>query len=44
MKTELIYHKAFTTREQAKMAVFGYIEIWYNRERKHSTLGLSYNL
>lgn len=39
MKTEMVYHTNFTTRVQAKLAVFEYIEIWYNRERRHSTLG-----
>jgi len=39
IKTEMIYHCKFTTRQEAKVAVFGYIEIWYNRKRKHSTLG-----
>jgi transposase InsO family protein len=39
MKTEMVYHKEFNTGEQAKLAVFEYIEIWYNRERRHSTLG-----
>jgi putative transposase len=39
MKTELVYHTVFTTRDQAKLAVFEYLEVWYNRERKHSTLG-----
>lgn len=39
MKTEMIYHQLFQTRAEAKLAVFEYIEIWYNRERRHSTLG-----
>lgn len=39
MKTEMVHHKEFNTREHAKLAVFEYIEIWYNRERRHSTLG-----
>lgn len=39
MKTEMVYHTVFTTRAQAKLAVFEYLEVWYNRERKHSTLG-----
>lgn len=39
MKTEMIYHVKFETKEQAKLAIFEYIEIWYNRERRHSTLG-----
>jgi putative transposase len=39
LKTEWLYGKAFKTREQAEIAVFEYIEIWYNRRRLHSSLG-----
>lgn len=39
LKTELVYHVAFKTKAQAKLAVFEYIEIWYNRQRRHSALG-----
>jgi putative transposase len=39
IKTELIYHRKFVTRQEAKLAVFGYIEGWYNRRRRHSALG-----
>jgi putative transposase len=39
LKTELIYHQEYNTIEQAKLAVFEYIEIWYNRKRLHSSLG-----
>jgi putative transposase len=39
IKTEMIYHFKFKTRREAKLAVFEYIEVWYNRKRKHSTLG-----
>lgn len=39
LKTELVYHRKFATREEAKLAVFEYIEIWYNRKRRHSALG-----
>ena len=39
MKTELIYHQKFTTRKEARLAVFEYIEGWYNRRRRHSALG-----
>jgi putative transposase len=37
LKTELIYHENFQTRAEAHMKIFEYIEIWYNRERLHST-------
>lgn len=39
IKTEMIYHQLFSTRAEAKLAVFEYIEVWYNRQRKHSALG-----
>ena len=39
LKTELVYHVAFKTKAQARLAVFEYIEIWYNRQRRHSALG-----
>ncbi|WP_372758103.1 IS3 family transposase [Mariniflexile sp.] len=39
LKVELIYNDDFKTIEQAKTAVFEYIEIWYNRKRLHSFLG-----
>ncbi|OXS14587.1 IS3 family transposase [Zobellella denitrificans] len=37
LKTELIYHEDFTTREEAKQAIFEYIEVFYNRLRLHSS-------
>ncbi|RYE26629.1 MAG: hypothetical protein EOP48_35050 [Sphingobacteriales bacterium] len=36
-KAELIYQYKFTTIEEAKKAVFEYIEVWYNRKRLHSS-------
>jgi transposase InsO family protein len=39
LKTELIYHEIFRTRDEARRAVFEYIEMFYNRIRRHSTLG-----
>lgn len=39
LKTELVYRRNFKTREEAKRAIFDWIETWYNRERKHSALG-----
>jgi transposase InsO family protein len=39
LKTELIHHEKFRTREQARVAVFDYIEVFYNRRRRHSHLG-----
>ena len=39
LKTELIHHDDFQTREEAHQAIFEYIEVFYNRQRKHSTNG-----
>ena len=36
LKTELTHHERFETREQAKVAIFEYIETYYNRKRMHS--------
>jgi transposase InsO family protein len=38
LKTELVYRRNFKTREEAKQAIFEWIETWYNRERRHSAL------
>lgn len=39
MKSEWIYHQEFMDKTQASVAVFEYIESWYNRKRLHSALG-----
>lgn len=39
LKTEHVYFERYQTREQAKKSIFEYIEIFYNRQRRHSTLG-----
>ena len=39
LKTELMFDQIFSTRAEAKSAIFEYIEVFYNRERRHSTLG-----
>nr|WP_279237765.1 IS3 family transposase [Heliorestis acidaminivorans] len=39
IKTELIYLQRYKTREEARKAVFEYIEIFYNRKRLHQSLG-----
>jgi len=39
LKTELVYLEHFATREQARAAIFEYIETFYNRVRLHSSLG-----
>jgi putative transposase len=37
LKSELIYQHRYDSREQAKAAIFEYIEVYYNRQRKHSS-------
>jgi len=39
LKRELVYLTEFETREQARREIFEYIEIFYNRQRIHSSLG-----
>lgn len=39
MKTESIGDRIFATREQARREIFGYIKVFYNRQRLHSYLG-----
>lgn len=39
LKTELIDGVIWQTREHARRAIFEYIEVWYNRERRHSSIG-----
>jgi len=39
LKTELVHHSAYRTREEAKNDIFFYIEDFYNRRRRHSALG-----
>jgi putative transposase len=39
LKRELVEDADWATREAARLAVFEYIEVWYNRQRRHSTLG-----
>jgi transposase InsO family protein len=33
--------QAFATRAAARLAIFEFIEVWYNRQRLHSSLGYS---
>ena len=39
LKKELVYRRKYSTRWQARQSIFQYIETFYNRVRKHSTLG-----
>ena len=38
LKTEWLYHFDFYTREEARLAIFDYVETFYNPKRMHSTL------
>ena len=38
LRTELMEGVVFEDRNQARLAVFDYIEVFYNRKRRHSTL------
>ncbi len=39
LKRELVYHRHYATRDDATRDIFEYIEVFYNRQRRHSTLG-----
>jgi transposase InsO family protein len=39
LKRELIAHRQYRTRAEATQEIFEYIEVFYNRQRRHSTLG-----
>ena len=38
LKKEKIYRREYATMEEVKKDVFWYIEMFYNRKRRHSTL------
>jgi len=39
LKTEHVHHQQFRTRQEAIDSVFEWIEVFYNRQRRHSSLG-----
>ena len=39
LKKELVHDEDYATREQATASLFAYIETFYNRVRRHSSLG-----
>lgn len=39
LEHELLAMSDFHSRDEARRAIFEFIEVWYNRERMHSTLG-----
>lgn len=38
LKNELVHHEDYRTRAEARRSVFEYIEVFYNRRRRHATL------
>ena len=38
-KVELVYQEHYATREEARRSIYSYIEVFYNRQRLHSSLG-----
>jgi len=38
LKNELVNHRSFRTRDEARTSVFEYIEVFYNRQRRHQSL------
>ena len=41
LKKELIQHAKFRNRAQARSSMIEWIEVWYQRERSHSSLDVS---
>ena len=39
LKKELVHRRRFKTRAEAKAAILEYIEVFYNRQRRHSAMG-----
>lgn len=39
LKTELVHGRRYATRAEARSDIFEYVEVFYNRERRHSALG-----
>jgi putative transposase len=39
LKEECVERQTFSTRAEAKNVIFEYLEVFYNRQRKHSALG-----
>jgi putative transposase len=39
LKVELVHHRRYLMRDEARQDIFEWIEVFYNRQRRHSTLG-----
>ena len=40
LKEELVYQHSWPTRARARQAIFEFVEVFYNRQRRHSTIGM----
>jgi transposase InsO family protein len=38
LKKELVYGERYQSRQEAKLSIFEYVEVFYNRQRRHSAL------
>ena len=38
LKTELVMHCDYKTRNDARVSLFDYMEVFYNRQRRHSSI------
>ncbi len=41
LKLEAVQGRVFATRSQARMVIFDYIEVFYNRQRLHSSIAFA---
>jgi len=39
LKRELVHQRCYRSRIEARADIFEYLEVWYNRKRRHSSLG-----
>ena len=39
LKSELVCHEKYQSFKEAKLSIFNYIELWCNKQRRHSHLG-----
>jgi transposase InsO family protein len=39
LKREWVHERRYRTRQEARLSIFEYVEVFYNRQRKHSALG-----
>jgi transposase InsO family protein len=39
LKTKLVHGERYRSRLEARLSIFEYVEVFYNRQRRHSALG-----